>query len=207
MERKAEVNQPAHANERLEGFEAGIDLEPASGVKVALTAFDNRVKAAIANVTIGPNLRERRNVDAVHARGIEFAGTARLGAFDLDLTFATIDSQVEGSGASAALDGKRPAQVPKFSAGATLGWRPSKGVLLSATLRHVGAQFEDDLETDVLPAVTMLSAVATMPVTGKLSVVLRGENLTDAKVITRNQAGSIDLGAPRAIWVGIRLGF
>ncbi len=197
----------ALANERLEGFEAGVDLAPAPGVTLKLTAFDNRVKGAIANVTIGPNLRERRNVDAVHARGIEFAGTAKLGAFDLDLTFAAIDSRVEGSGASAALDGKRPAQVPKFSAGATVAWRPRDGVLLSATLRHVGAQFEDDLETDLLPAATTLSVVATMPLTGKLGLVLRGENLTDARVITRNQAGSIDLGAPRTLWAGVKLGF
>lgn len=194
-------------NERLEGFEAGIDFAPRSGIKLALTAFDNRVKGAIANVTIGPNLRERRNVDAVHARGIEFAGTARLGAVDFDLTFAAIDAQVEGSGASASLDGKRPAQVPRFSAAATLAWRPRDGVLLSATLRHVGAQFEDDLETDLLPAATTLSAVATLPLAGKLSLVLRGENLTDERVITRNQAGSIDLGAPRTVWAGVRLGF
>lgn len=33
---------------------------------------------------------------------------------------------------------------------------------------------------------------------------LRGENLTDETVITRNQSGSIDLGTPRTVWAGVR---
>ena len=36
--------------------------------------------------------------------------------------------------------------------------------------------------------------------------VLRGENLFDTSVITRNQAGSLDLGVPRTLWLGLRLG-
>ena len=44
-------------NERLEGFEAGIELTPNPAVALSLTAFDNRVKNAVANVTIAENLR------------------------------------------------------------------------------------------------------------------------------------------------------
>jgi hypothetical protein len=35
----------------------------------------------------------------------------------------------------------------------------------------------------------------------------RAENLTDEDIITRNQGGSIDLGVPRTIWLGLRYGF
>ena len=78
--------------------------------------------------------------------------------------------------------------------------------MLSATLRHVGAQFEDDLESDVLPAATTLDAYAQLPLGSRLAVVMRGENLTDENVVTRNQGGSIDLGAPRTLWIGLKLG-
>jgi outer membrane receptor protein involved in Fe transport len=191
-------------NERLRGFEAGVDFAPSPALTVAVTAFDNKVRNAIANVTIGPNLRERRNVDAVHARGIELGGEARLGALGLSGSLALTDSEVEARGAS--LDGKRPAQTPKLATSATLEWAPRADWRVAATLRHVGRQFEDDLETDVLPAATTLDAFAQVPLGDRLSLVLRGENLTDERIVTRNQGGSIDLGAPRTLWAGLRFG-
>ncbi|MEY4721898.1 MAG: hypothetical protein RIQ46_1623, partial [Pseudomonadota bacterium] len=109
-------------------------------------------------------------------------------------------------GASAGLDGKRPAQTPKIAASATLAWQPREGWRLAATLRHVGTQFEDDLETDSLPAATTIDAFAEVPLGRGAALVLRGENLGNERIITRNQAGSIDLGVPRTLWAGIRLG-
>ena len=40
-----------------------------------------------------------------------------------------------------------------------------------------------------------------------LNAFARGENLADATVVTRNQAGSLDLGAPRTLWAGLRFSF
>jgi hypothetical protein len=78
--------------------------------------------------------------------------------------------------------------------------------VVAATLRHIGAQFEDDLETDVLPAATTLDLFAQVPLGARIALVLRAENLTDAEIVTRNQAGSIDLGTPRTLWAGLKLG-
>ena len=88
---------------------------------------------------------------------------------------------------------------------ATLGWRPASGIDLGVTLRHTGLQYEDDLQTDALPAATTLDAFAQLPLSGPFSVVLRGENLTGATIYTRNQGGSIDTGIPRTFWVGVRV--
>ncbi len=203
-------------NERLRGFDAGIDVALGDRASFSLTAFDNRVKDAIANVTLSQavcasrfgqaNCRERQNVDAIGSRGIELGAALRFGQLGLDGSLAWTDAEVRASGASAALDGMRPAQTPKIAASATLAWRPRGGTVLSATLRHVGAQFESDLETDVLPAATTLDLFAQWPLGRGLSLVLRGENLTDEAVVTRNQAGSIDLGAPRTLWAGVKIG-
>lgn len=191
-------------NEALFGFEGGFDLE-LGGFEFQATAFENRIRGAIANVTIGTNLRERRNVDAVHSRGIEVVTKATLGQFNWDGSLSLIDAQVEGSGASLALDGKRPAQVPIFAISTTLAWRPATGWLLAATLRHSSSQFEDDLETDRLPAQTTLDAIATVPLTPRVTLIFRAENLTGETILTRNQAGSIDLGVPRTVWAGLRI--
>ena len=193
-------------NERLEGFEAGIELTPNPGVALSLTAFDNRVKNAVANVTIAENLRQRRNIDAIQSRGLEASASATLGAFSLDASAVWTDAEAKGSGFAAALDGNRPSQTPRFTGGATLSWTPADDWLLSATVRHVGAQFEDDLESNVLPAVTSLDAFVQVPMTPSIALVLRGENLTDEAIVTRNQSGSIDLGVPRTVWAGVKVG-
>jgi outer membrane receptor protein involved in Fe transport len=193
-------------NERLEGYEAGIDYAPSSAVDLSLTAFDNRVKHAIANVTVGPNLRQRQNIDAIHARGVEAGANLKFGDFVISGSLAWTAAEARGSGAAAPLDGNRPAQTPRWSASGTASWRLTANTLVALTARHVGAQFEDDLETDVLPAATTLDLFVQVPIARNVALVLRGENLTDEMVITRNQSGSMDYGAPRTVWAGIKLG-
>ena len=192
-------------NERLVGFEAGFEWTPGDKFRLSATAFDNKVQHAIANVTIGTNLRERRNVDAVHARGVELGLGAKLGTVSLDGSLAWTHAWIEASGASLALNGKRPAQTAELAASATLTWHPRPGWRVALTAKHVGAQFEDDLQTDLLPAATTLDGFAALPLGNRVQLVLRGENLTGTTVITRNQAGSIDLGAPRTLWAGLRI--
>lgn len=194
-------------NERLQGFEIGFDWQPVNEIVIAVTAFDNEVENAIANVTIGPNLRRRANLPAVKAQGIEGSVAAKFGKVSIDGALAWTDAEVRGSGASLALDGNRPAQTPAFAASLTLGWQPAPGWRVSGTLRHVSAQFEDDLETDRLAPATTLDAFIAAPLWGRMSLIARAENLTDEAIITRNQGGSIDLGVPRTIWLGVRYGF
>lgn len=191
--------------ERLRGAEAGLDLTPVAGVTLGITGFYNRLDGAIANVTIGPNLRQRRNVDAIVAKGIELTARAARGRFSVDGSYAFSDSRVHASGASRQLDGFIPAQSPRHSGSATLAWASPRGFAASLTARYVGKQYEDDLQTDVLPSATTLDGVLTLPVARRVAVVLRGENLSDETVITRNAAGSIDVGTPRTLWIGVRL--
>ena len=194
-------------NERLLGYEAGFDWRALPGVDLGITVFDNEVKDAIANVTIGPNLRQRQNLPAIRARGVEATLSAARGPLRFDGSLAWTDPEVEGAGPSMPLDGFRPAQTPRLALSAALAWAPAPGWLLSTTLRHVGAQFEDDLETDILPAATTLGAYVQVPLGAKLALVLRGENLTGETVVTRNSGGSVDLGAPRTLWAGLRWGY
>jgi iron complex outermembrane receptor protein len=202
------VTTQANANlglEKLKGAEAGIDFKPLPGVSIGLTAFYNRLDDAIANVTIAPNLRQRRNVDAIVAKGVELTADMRFGAVSFDAAYAFSDSKVQASGISAGLDGFTPAQSPRHSASATLGWSPISGPVLSTTVRYVGAQFEDDLETDVLRDALTVDATARLPIMKHVSVVARVENLFDETVVTRNAGGSMDYGTPQTFWIGIRV--
>lgn len=194
-------------NERLEGYEVGLDWYPVRDVWFRLTAFDNRVENAIANVTLQPNLRQRQNLPAIEAQGIESSLNINIGQIRFDATMTYTDATIAGEGASLALDGNRPPQTPEFAASATLAWQPAPRWLLAGTLRHTSDQFEDDQETDALGAATTFDVFAEAPLFDRLNLVVRGENLFDEDIVTRNSRGAIDLGVPRTLWVGLRFGY
>ncbi len=194
---------PALDPERVRGVEIGAELRPARAVTLSVTAFDNRLADAIANVTIGPNLRERRNIAAIRARGLEATASVARGPWRLDAGWSYSDAAVRAPGT--ALDGLRPAQSARHAGSLTVAWERGSW-LAQAGVRHVGVQFEDDRNIDRLPAATTIDAIVRAPLTGRLALVLRGENLADERAVTRNVAGSTDLGAPRTLWIGLRLG-
>jgi outer membrane receptor protein involved in Fe transport len=191
--------------ERLVGYEAGLDWQAIPEVKLSLTAFDNKAKDAITNVTVATNLRKRENIAAIRAKGVELGVQANVGRVSFDGSLAYTHARQHAPGAD--LDGFIPSQTPEWAESATVGYHPAEGMLFSATLRHVGKQYEDDKQIDALPAATTVDLFGQVPLLGRLSFVARAENLFDATVITRNQAGSEDLGTPQTFWAGFRYGF
>lgn len=194
---------PALTNERLVGFEGGFDWRPLPGLTLSASAFDNEVRHAIANVTIDATTRQRQNVDKVQSKGVEGSASLALGTVNLSGSVSYTDASVRAPGQR--YDGLRPSQTPKWAASATAAWRPKDRWALALTLRHTGLQYEDDLQTAALPAATTLDAFAQVPLAGPFSLVLRGENLTDETVVTRNSGGTMDIGTPRTLWAGIRV--
>jgi outer membrane receptor protein involved in Fe transport len=112
---------------------------------------------------------------------------------------------MEGSGAAAFLDGLRPAETPKFAGTLAAGWeRGGKGAQF--VIRRIGAQFDDDLNADVLKGATTIDAYASWPLTHRLQFVARAENLTNALVMAGiNGDGSVERATPRTLWIGLRL--
>jgi outer membrane receptor protein involved in Fe transport len=205
--------------ERLAGVEAGADYARGP-MTLKLTGFVNRLKDAIANVTLGQgpalfpgvgfvpaggNYLQRQNVDAVKVRGIEASAEWSDGPWSIRAGASLTHARMEGSGAAAFLDGLRPAQTPKFAGTLAAGWQQGgKGAQL--VLRRVGAQFDDDLNMDVLKGATTLDAFASWPLTRRLQLVARAENVTNALVMAGvNGDGSIERATPRTLWIGLKL--
>ena len=207
------------APERLEGAEAGIDYRPLSTARVSLTVFANRLEDAIANVTLGrgpgtfPGVgfvageyRQRQNLDGVESVGIELDGRLDLGAWTLSGGYSFADAEVRASGPALPLNGLAPAQTPRHSLAGTVAWRSLGGIRASGTLRYVGAQYEDDLNQDLLPDAVTFDAAASLPLTDRLSLQARGENLTGARVVAGISGGGIvERATPRTLWLGLRL--
>jgi hypothetical protein len=74
------------------------------------------------------------------------------------------------------------------------------------TGRYVSGQSEDDIGTHILTGAATLDAEAEAPVAPGIKLIVRGENLTDARIETGiSAAGLLTLGEPRTIWVGVRV--
>ncbi|KRC81000.1 TonB-dependent receptor [Sphingomonas sp. Root241] len=205
--------------ERLSGAEIGIDWRPIPQLALRATGYWNRLDDAIANVTLarGPGTfagvgfvsaagvyRQRQNLDAVEARGIELDGRFESGSFSLGASYAFVDARVRASGIAATLDDLRPAQTAAHQASATLAWH--RGDLgASLTARYASPQYEDDQNSRELADALTFDAVAALPLTRNLSVEGRAENLADARVEAGiSGPGVIERATPRTLWLGLR---
>lgn len=213
----ATAANPALKPESMRGVEAGIDWRPDDAVMLRATLFSNRLNDAIANVTLGAGpgtfpgvgfvaaggaYRQRQNLDAVRSNGVELDASADWGDWQLAASYAFADAKVRGNGLALALNGLRPAQVPKHQASGTVRWR-----WVSGTLRYVSAQFEDDGNLRRLDGAVTLDAALAVPLSKRLHLTLRGENIANARVEAAiSGAGIIERATPRTLWIGMRVG-
>jgi vitamin B12 transporter len=203
--------------EKLSGAEAGVEYKRGR-LHLSATGFVNRLKDAIANVTLGEGpgvfpgvgfvsgtYSERQNIGAVDVRGIEAAADWSRGPWSLGAGLSVTHARVHDNGAAAQLNGLRPAQTPAFAATLSAGWERA-GRAFGVVVRRVGDQYEDDLNTRTLKAATTLDASAAWPLTRRVQLVVRGENITNALVETGiNADESVERATPRTLWVGVRL--
>jgi outer membrane receptor protein involved in Fe transport len=205
--------------ERLAGAEAGLQYDRGP-LRLSVTGFLNDLRDAIANVTLGHGpgtfpqvgfvasggtFRQRQNVDAVRVRGLEASAEWTHGPWAIRGGASVTHARMRAGGAAASLDGLRPAQTPQFVATLAASWeKGGKGVEL--VLRRVGPQFEDDLNTRVLKGATTLDAFASWPLTSRVQLIARAENITNALVMAGiGGDGSVERATPRTLWIGLRL--
>lgn len=203
--------------ERLAGAEAGIRYSR-DAIDLSLTGFVNRLSDSVANVTLGQgpgvfpgvgfvagDYRQRLNIEAVNVRGIEGSGEARRGLWVVRLGVSYADAKVEADGAAARLDGLRPAQTPRLVVTGGIGWERG-GRIASLLVRHVGSQFEDDLNQRRLAPAMTIDSFAAWPLTSRIELIARGENVLNERVIAGIGAdGRVELATPRTLWIGVRL--
>ncbi|MFN7176264.1 MAG: TonB-dependent receptor domain-containing protein, partial [Thermaurantiacus sp.] len=136
-------------------------------------------------------------------RGVEARGRLDAGFVRLEAALATADAVVTGGPAAPALDGLRPAQVPRVTAAATLSGWPAEGLRLAATLRHQSARFEDDRNQRRLQPATTLDVSARVALQPRIALTLDVENLTNSLVETGFLGNLAERAQPRSLWLGL----
>jgi outer membrane receptor protein involved in Fe transport len=194
--------------ETLWGGELGAQAQiVASGISAQATAFWNRLRDPIANVTLAEPLdgatRQRQNL-----------GTSRVFGADLDLAWRpgaswTVrvghlfsDARVTAAPAQPGLVGKRLAQDPRHRTTAQVTYDRERFATISAQARYLGRQFEDDLNTLPIGAVVLVDARAERGLGHGFSVFVSGQNLFDRRYLV-GRAGIDTEGAPRTFELGV----
>jgi vitamin B12 transporter len=204
--------------ERLSGFEF-VSGYYSTRLTLEALYFDNRLKGAVANVSVanGPGnfpgvgfvaaggvYRQRQNLDAIQSRGLELhANVAVTDGVSLSVSYSLIDAQVEGSAISASLDGLRPAQVARHAGRVALTYDDMQDDRATFSIRHIGKQFEDDANSRVLGNATVVDFALAKQVRKNLFVEVRGDNLLNTRVEAAiSGSGIIERATPRTLWLG-----
>jgi len=157
-------------------------------------------------IPAGGVLRQRQNAGDIDAIGLEAQLTRQWGeTFGLRLAGAWTEAEVDGGSVAPQLTGLRPAQTPRVSVTADLTWRVAPPLSLLASVRHEGQRWEDDLNSRSLGAATTLDLRADWRLSGRASLWLALDNVTDEAVETGQTADGIEsFDAPRGLRVGLK---
>ncbi len=214
--------------ERVKGGEISLVWRE-GGYNLKVTAFASKLEKAIANVTLGqgpgnfPGIgfvaaggayRKRQNLDAIESNGIEIAADGWLtGNLRFEAGYALIDARVRASGAAAALNGLRPAQVARHNGRFALLFDALAGRSTDAshafvgsgvTVRYYSSQFEDDSNRQRLRHAVTADAELRYRLAKGMAMRLAAENLFDTQVQAAiSSAGIIERATPRTLWLGL----
>jgi len=211
---------PGLKPERLSGAEVGLDGK-AGPIRWTGGLFANRLADAVTNVTVasgpiidtvagfipaGGVLRQRRNVDAVNATGIELSALARLSE-DLTITLsgALTRARVEGGSGAPRLTGLRPAGTPDTAINARLDWHVSPTVRFSGAVRREGRRFDDDQNLRRLRAATAGSLVAAWTFQPGREVSVALDNIGQRAQTARDASGLLSWGPPPTVRISLSL--
>lgn len=193
--------------ETLWGAEAGPQVV-AGGAVVRATFFWNRLAGAIANVTLPAPLpdgatRQRRNLGTTRVAGLELDASWRpAAAWIASIAHMFIDADVIAAPDQPELAGKRLPQDPRHRTTASLAFDDARVATLTAQVRYLGPQFEDDLNTLPIGAVVLVDARAARRLGRGLEVFVSVQNLFDRPYVV-GRAGVDTVGAPRTFEIGL----
>lgn len=207
--------------ERLVGADFGIGGDYRAWSWEA-GVFVNRLDDAIVNVTLGAGpgtfppgvfvpaggaYRQRQNAGRIDAAGVEAeARGAWTDAVSWRAAFAYTDAEVDGGADAPALTGLRPAQSPEWSATGGLRWQMLDATALAADVTYESDRFEDDQNSRVLSAATVLDLRLEQELARGVLAYVALDNALDADVETVETAdGTESFGPPQQIRVGFRV--
>lgn len=216
----------ANANldiERLLGFDMGLIYQPISSVKLQATYYRNWLSDGVGNITVayGPGffplggfvpeggvLRQRANIDKSITDGVELS--AYIGGekgVTLDARYAYARARITDFEANPDLEGLRPAQTPRHSIDATMAYK-HRQFYIDIHVAYRSNIYGDDANARRLGDMLTVDATASAPLQEGFKLVLKGENITNSRVVSAiSGTGLVTLAQTRALWATISVDF
>ena len=195
--------------ERLTGGEAGIGLS-ALGEKLFVrgNVFWSEIDDSVGNVTLSttPTLitRQRQNLGAIRARGVEFSVVKKfLPHWDVSGEYLLTDSTVLRFPANRALEGLLVPQVPRHQFNFQVTYANEKW-LVGTQGRFVSSQFDDDQNLLPLEKFFTLDAQVSRFVSERLRLFLAVQNLTGSRY-QMSSTPVFTVGPPVLVRGGVRV--
>lgn len=191
----------ALGSERSFGVDAGIDQKLFDGrLTLSGTVFLNRYRDLI-NFQSDPSCRPDQtfgcfvNVARAETSGFELSAKADIipGMLGLDVAYTNLIALDLGTGL-------RLARRPENSARIGLTLTPTPGLVIAPSLVLVDTRYSSAHEQDRLPPYARLDLFASYDVSERVSIFLRGENLTNARYEEVKNFGT----AGRSVYAGLR---
>lgn len=204
---------PALAAERLYGAEAGLRWQASPGTSLDLTGFVARLENAIANVLVSEtatgSVSQRRNLDRIRSAGLEAELVTRpMESLTLTARYLLTAAKVTAAKTDPSVVGKRPPQVARHQGSLSIDWTPLPALKTQATLRGESSQFDDALNSRVLPGYVTVDLFAGFEITPGTEIYATAENLFDREIVTALSSDNlITIGAPRVVHLGLRTSF
>jgi outer membrane receptor protein involved in Fe transport len=198
--------------ERLVGGELGINVAPIDGLTFRSSWYDNRVKNAVANVTIATNTQQRQNLGRTRIAGWQNDVDYRLTReWHVAAGYLFNSAKVREFSANPDLVGLYLPQVPKHRGSVSVAYSNPRTVTASVTAFFYGRQFDDDqnLRTKPgasepgLPAYGTVELSALREIGRNLDVFFGVQNLFDKEYYVGFSPTTI--GTPRLVNGGIRV--
>jgi len=213
------------APERLVGGELGVNLAPVRNTSVRVTWFDNRVTNPVLNVTLSPTSAQKQNVPETQVKGVEMDVDVRVGtSWRFSAGYIYDDATVtDGGTLNAALVGKWLQQVPRNKGTLQVAYSEPKFATIALGVQIVGLQYNDDLNANFIPALTLADAgyansfpaglpgyaVADLTISRSIGRNLQAffgvQNLFDSVYFVQTNPSTI--GTPRLVNGGVRVRF
>ena len=195
--------------ERLTGGEAGIGVDRFGGkLFVRGNVFWSDIDDSIANVTLSttPALitRQRQNLGAIRARGIELSAETRFARhWEISGEYLLTDSTVLHFPANRALEGLMVPQVPRHQFNFQVTYADGKW-LVGTQGRFVSRQFDDDQNLLPLEKFFTVDAEASRSVSESVRLFVAVQNLTGSRY-QLSSTPVLTVGPPVLVRGGVRL--
>lgn len=138
------------------------------------------------------------NIDEARARGLELAGSVRVGNLFGDANYSIVVAEDRTPGS--VTFGRQLPRVPRHLANGEIGYDWANGLTTSVALRYAGVSYDDNYSTLTLASYVVADLRAEWKLPSGLALFGRVENLADRRYQTA--AGYNSIG--RSAYLGIR---